>query len=173
MIEKEGLNWVFADAGSGLSTVEVFHQHIPLNSDTYDWNGKKLSLHPSLLPASNKSLQVRVADNAGNVALFDIQIDSNNFPSTPILNQNFPNPFNPYTTIPITLSQRLPVRLEIFNVTGQTIRSLIVDHFLESGVHEIIWDSRDDLGNPVSSGMYLYQLTLPDRTLIRKMTLVR
>ena len=106
------------------------------------------------------------------MALFDIQIDSEDFPSTPILNQNFPNPFNPYTTIPITLSHRLPVRLEIFNVTGQTIRSLI-DHFLEPGVHEITWDSRDDFGTPVSSGMYLYQLILPDRTLIRKMTLVR
>lgn len=172
MIEEEGLNWFFADAGSGLSSVEVFHRHTPLNSDTYHWNGKRLSLNPSLLPASNKSLQIRVADNAGNVALFDIQIDSEDFPSTPILNQNFPNPFNPSTTIPITLSHRLPVRLEIFNVTGQTIRSLI-DHFLEPGVHEITWDSRDDLGNPVSSGMYLYQLILPDRTLIRKMTLVR
>lgn len=172
IIQNGNFNWIFEDIGSGLSTLQFFHGDTPLNPAAYDWNGQDFSLYPWLLPEHIKYLQIHVTDNAQNMSILNIQIEANNLPSATMLNQNFPNPFNPSTTIPISISQRIKVRLDIFNTTGQKIRSL-VNHVMEPGNYEILWDSRDNLGNSVSSGIYLYQLILPNHTLIKKMTLLR
>ena len=78
-------------------------------------------------------------------------------PQTFNLAQNFPNPFNPTTTIQYTLPQRAKVLLKIYDVLGNEIRTL-VDKTQSPGLKSVVWDSRDNNGKSVSSGIYFYQL---------------
>jgi hypothetical protein len=95
------------------------------------------------------------------------------------LGRNYPNPFNPTTTIPFTVngSQFIvhsPIRttLKIYNILGQLVRTLIDEDKL-SGRYNIIWDGRDDKGKEVSSGVYFYQLKAGDYKNTEKMVLLR
>ena len=71
--------------------------------------------------------------------------------------QNYPNPFNPTTTIRYNIKQASKVKLKIYNLLGQEIRTL-VNGSQEAGYQSIIWDGRDNIGVPVASGIYIYQL---------------
>jgi hypothetical protein len=75
------------------------------------------------------------------------------------LAQNFPNPFNPQTTIQYTLTKRSWVTLKVYNLLGQKIRTLI-DEFQPSGTHTIVWDGKGKSGERVASGIYFYNLTV-------------
>jgi hypothetical protein len=88
------------------------------------------------------------------------------------LHQNAPNPFNPATSIPFSLTGSGTVRLVIHDVLGRTVRTL-VDGPRSAGKLTVVWDGRDDSGSPVSSGVYLYRLTSGGVAETRRMTLVR
>ena len=85
---------------------------------------------------------------------------------------NYPNPFNPSTTVKFTLPRSAKVRLEIFNILGQRVRTL-VDGKLPAGVRQVQWDGRNDAGSPVASGVYIYRLRAEDYVQSRKMLLLR
>jgi len=76
-------------------------------------------------------------------------------PSIVTLEGNHPNPFNPSTTISFTIScnEEVKTTLEIFNVKGQLVKTL-VDRELQSGLHSIIWNGENNCGKPVTSGIY-------------------
>jgi flagellar hook assembly protein FlgD len=78
-------------------------------------------------------------------------------PSKFSLGQNYPNPFNPSTTIEYSLAQEDNVSLEVFNILGQHIVTL-VDDILPAGEYQAIWNGVDKNGIPVSSGIYLYRI---------------
>jgi VWFA-related protein len=88
------------------------------------------------------------------------------------LDQNYPNPFNPTTQITFGLGQAGFVRLEIFNVLGQRIRTL-VNAETPAGEHTALWDGRDDNGQMVSSGVYLYRLESGPYSNTRKMLMLK
>ena len=88
------------------------------------------------------------------------------------LDQNFPNPFNPNTTISFTLPATSSVRLSVYDPEGKLV-IVLVDDVLPQGFNEATWDSRDARGNPVSSGVYFYRLTAGNRTLTKKMVLLK
>jgi hypothetical protein len=85
---------------------------------------------------------------------------------------NSPNPFNPTTTISYVLDEPTQVKLDIYDVAGRRIASL-VDAFQEEGEHDVIWNGRDGLGAPVASGIYFYRLSAGDISECRKMILLR
>ncbi|HDQ46330.1 MAG TPA: T9SS type A sorting domain-containing protein [bacterium] len=89
------------------------------------------------------------------------------------LEQNYPNPFNPQTTIVFHLPEPSPVRLEIYNVTGKHLRTLIPGLKYEAGIWETVWDGRDAGGLTVSSGVYITRLTADRQVKTRKMTLLK
>ena len=98
--------------------------------------------------------------------------EENNLPHSFTLKQNYPNPFNPTTTIEYSLPTRSDVKLEIFNILGQKIRTLL--HTSKpAGNHSIAWNSKDDFGNPVASGLYLYKLTTDTYSQTKKMFLIK
>ena len=70
---------------------------------------------------------------------------------------NYPNPFNPITTIEFNLNESGFVQVEIFNVKGQLVNSLININ-KDTGYHSVVWDGSDQYGNQISSGLYLYKL---------------
>lgn len=93
-------------------------------------------------------------------------------PTTFSLLQNFPNPFNPSTTIRYELPKSGRVTLKIFNALGQEVRTLFNGE-LPAGKYSLQWDGRDNFGNMSASGTYLYRIEAPDFVRSRKMTLVK
>ena len=98
-------------------------------------------------------------------------------PSSFELYQNRPNPFNPITTIDFYVNgsdqfgDKL-VRLEVFNILGQTIKTLI-DQALPPGQHSVVWDGTDDNGEQAASGVYLYRLRIDEESQTKKMMLLK
>ena len=89
------------------------------------------------------------------------------------LNQNFPNPFNATTQIQFDLPKSSHVKLEIFNVLGQKIKTL-VDEELQAGYKQVTWDGKDQRGNLVSTGIYFYRIRAENQfTDMRKMLLIK
>jgi hypothetical protein len=88
------------------------------------------------------------------------------------LYQNHPNPFNPSTSIKYSIRERAHVSLKIYNVAGQLIRTLVNEE-KNSGVYVKSWDSRNNAGEPVSSGVYFYRLVTKEFTKTKKMVLIR
>jgi hypothetical protein len=96
-------------------------------------------------------------------------------PVASVLHPNYPNPFNPSTTIPFDVAGTLPVsvRLEIFDVLGQRIRTLLDDDQLRPGRYRVAWDARDEGGGDVASGMYLARLRAGSTQQTHRLLLVR
>ena len=88
------------------------------------------------------------------------------------LRANYPNPFNPSTTIRYQLPQSAEVRLEIFDVLGQKVRTLVAEK-QPAGLHRMVWDSRNQAGSPVAAGVYLYRLRAGDFEQVRKLLLLK
>ncbi len=76
---------------------------------------------------------------------------------------NYPNPFNPSTTIEFSIQNDSQINLEIFNIKGQKIKTLVQNEFTK-GYHSIIWNGDDESGKSVSSGIYYYKLNVNDKT---------
>lgn len=93
-------------------------------------------------------------------------------PDSYLLGQNFPNPFNPMTTIRFDLPSTGFVRVSVYNLLGQEVATL-VNGVLSSGRHEITWNGRNGEGHQVATGVYLYALTADNFTAHKKMVLLR
>jgi hypothetical protein len=89
------------------------------------------------------------------------------------LNGNYPNPFNPSTTIRYSLAAEALVKLEIFNVLGQRVRTLVADATQPAGSYDAFWDGTSDNGQFVGSGVYLYRLQAADFVETRKMIMLK
>jgi hypothetical protein len=93
-------------------------------------------------------------------------------PGTYKLAQNFPNPFNPSTIIQYELPRESHVKLDIFDVKGKYIRSLI-DNKEVAGTHNVQWNSQDRQGRKVPNGVYFYTITTNDFTQTKKMIFIK
>ena len=90
------------------------------------------------------------------------------------LHQNFPNPFNPDTTIKYDLAESADVTLQIYNVLGQVVRTLVASEAQNAGRYQIRWNGMDDRGVPVSSGIYFYQIAADGKfSDVRKLMLLK
>ena len=89
------------------------------------------------------------------------------------LYQNYPNPFNPTTAIRFDLPDRARVSLQIFDVTGRSIRTIIDGRTLAPSSYTFQWDGMNRAGQPVRSGVYFYRLAAGSRFQIRKMVLLK
>ena len=93
-------------------------------------------------------------------------------PSSYSLSQNYPNPFNPETAIRYDLPDAGPVRLLLYNLTGQLVRTL-VDEAHAAGSYAILWAGTDDAGRNAASGVYLCRMETGEYHAVRKLLLVR
>ncbi len=85
---------------------------------------------------------------------------------------NYPNPFNPETTISYSIPQKGRVKIEVFNVRGQKVTTL-VNESQEAGNHSVVWNGRDKSDKACSSGIYFYRLETGSHTKTRKMLLLQ
>jgi hypothetical protein len=88
------------------------------------------------------------------------------------LAQNYPNPFNPTTTISYSIPESENVKLTIYNVNGQLIKTLVNEQ-KDAGSYNTLWNGKDESGNSVSSGVYFYRIKAGDFTTAKRMLLVK
>ncbi len=89
------------------------------------------------------------------------------------LSQNFPNPFNPVTTIRYGVPSAQRVTLKVYNLLGEEVATLMHDEHKAAGYHVAIWDGRNQAGRMVTSGVYVYRLQAGQITMTKKMALIR
>ncbi len=93
-------------------------------------------------------------------------------PKEIVLLQNYPNPFNPVTTVRFGVPSVLNVKITIYNIFGQKVKT-IANRSFGPGYHSAEWDSRDEKNSAVSSGVYLYRLETQNGAMVRKMLLLK
>ena len=93
--------------------------------------------------------------------------------SLPRLDRNYPNPFNPNTSIPFSLPRPAAVDLRVFDLTGRLVDVLLTAEPYTEGPHVFVWDGRDASGRGVGSGVYLYRLRVGAWEQTKRMTLLR
>ena len=84
----------------------------------------------------------------------------------------YPNPFNPSTTIKYQLPAAGEVKLVIYNLLGQEVRTLVQES-MDAGFHSVVWDGMDEAGKQVASGIYIYRLSATDFNQTRRMMLLK
>ena len=89
------------------------------------------------------------------------------------LEQNYPNPFNPATTIAFSIKQAGQVRIDIYNVAGERVRTLVDERRSAGSYTDVRWDGMNDVNQPVASGVYWYRLVAGSYTEARKMVLLK
>ncbi len=97
---------------------------------------------------------------------------SDNLPEQFVLYPNYPNPFNPTTTLRYDLPEDAQVRIFIYDLIGHVVRTLVNTH-QTAGFKSVVWDATNDLGQPVSAGMYLYRVSAGDFHSVKKMVLLK
>ena len=116
-------------------------------------------------PSENSPLAVSTAS---------VAIDQGEtIPSVFALHQNYPNPFNPSTQISFDVPKGNEViLLNVYNILGQNITTL-ANSAMTPGRYTMEWNATDEMGNPVASGIYFYELRSPSFTSRKKMLLIR
>ncbi len=130
----------------------------------------------ALVLAAGASLDELRAAAADGLRDYDTYLDTGDeftaLPTDLRLEQNFPNPFNPRTTIRFAVASAQDVTLTVYNVAGQKVRTLYRGRVL-AGEQSVVWDGRDDSGRTVASGIYVYRLTAEAGTQTRKMVFLK
>jgi hypothetical protein len=121
-------------------------------------------------PGTAYRYRVDVTDDEGARVLFETsQLMT---PALPLgLDQNFPNPFNPSTAIAYYLPRDSKVALEVYDVSGRLVASL-VERAEKKGRHSVSWNGKDETGSSVGSGVYFYRLTVGKETVSKKMKMI-
>jgi hypothetical protein len=89
--------------------------------------------------------------------------DPEDVPNTKVICSNYPNPFNPTTNISFSLPEEAEIKLNIYNIQGQKVKTL-TNSIYPQGYHKVVWNGWDDNDQPVSSGIYFYRLQVDDKT---------
>jgi hypothetical protein len=167
---------------SGLIITDIRNPLQPIEAASYDTypqaNTPNYNGAWGVYPFTNNGL-VYVSDRQTGLYIFSFDTvtvsnldPSDNLPNKFALQQNYPNPFNPTTAISFQIPEASQVSLKIFNILGQEVRTLVNDIYA-AGQWSVNWDGKDNFGNAVPSGMYLYQLESEAYTEMKKMILTK
>ncbi len=131
-------------------------------------NAPRVALKPEFYVLAGGRLQVV----SKGVAVPVRQAEGSRMPADFFLAQNYPNPFNPKTRIRYGLPRNADVRIDIFNVLGQRVRTLVATR-QQAGYHTVTWNGLDDVGRHVAHGIYFYRLRAGDWVQVKKMVIER
>jgi hypothetical protein len=101
-----------------------------------------------------------------------LSIHGDVIPEVYALHQNYPNPFNPTTILRYDLPEDTQVRITIYDIMGREVRTLVKNQ-QSAGYKSVVWDATNDLGQPVSAGMYLYRIFAEEFVQVKKMVLLK
>jgi acetyl esterase/lipase len=102
----------------------------------------------------------------------EVPIDHEVIPTSFALHQNYPNPFNPITTLRYDLPEQATVNIIIYDMLGRQVRTLI-NKTQDAGFKSVLWNATNDYGEPVSAGVYIYQIQAGEFVQTRKMVLLK
>jgi hypothetical protein len=128
---------------------------------TYDYTVTALYPYGESIPSTPSSVTIEVSDIDETLPL---RVNA--------LSGNYPNPFNPTTTIYFDIAQSSHVTIDVFNAKGQHVTTL-TDHYYEAGRHYIVWDGKDSLHHDMPSGIYIYQMNTGSFVESKKMILLK
>ena len=103
---------------------------------------------------------------------YDYLSTEEGIPTEFALHENYPNPFNPTTTLRFDLPEVSDITLTIYNMLGQKVRTFDYQN-TSAGYHSVTWDATNDLGEQVGAGVYLYQIQTKGFVKTRKMVLLK
>ena len=181
---KAGVRATISVGTSGLHTIHVWMREDGLAIDKIVMTTDAAFTPTGEGPAESPRASAPAVAKAGNGLKDRLQLDDDPaasealagadelLPTEYALETNYPNPFNPTTTIQFALPEASSVRLEVFDTMGRRIATL-VDAELGAGRHEARWDGRTDSGAAVASGVYLYRIQAGAFTAARTMMLVK
>ncbi|MBD3386989.1 T9SS type A sorting domain-containing protein [candidate division KSB1 bacterium] len=154
--------WTIIDEGRGNAlTIDQFHGLIWASLDnkvkSYDKSGQVQTVIDGF-DESDSNIWVAIQKWETTTRIGQKQQP---IPQTFSLQQNFPNPFNPSTTLPLTLAKGSNLRVAVYDMLGKKVKTLY-NGFLPAGHHHLYWNGRDDTGKPVPSGVYVYRLNNHD-----------
>jgi len=98
--------------------------------------------------------------------------DNDVIPTLTQLDGNYPNPFNPETTISYSMKEAGDVRIDIYNLKGQRVKT-VVNEFAGVGAHQVVWNGQDDSNNSCASGLYFYKMKSGRYSKTNKMILMK
>jgi len=125
-----------------------------------------------LTPIAETELEILNMSDGGLKKRHDFTKDINEIPTAYGLSQNFPNPFNPETTIEYRLATSSEVSIKIYNLLGHEVKTLITGH-QPAGKYLVVWNGCDNSGQAVSSGVYLYKIVAGEYVQVKKMVLMQ
>lgn len=167
---EQHLEWLLELSGSAAVSVDVIGA-TGLASDSYRFSINQNINDDHLIIESDQTIELAPGQYTLSLNRIENSPDAN-LPVDYYLSSNYPNPFNPNTSLAFGLPTAGQVRLSIYNVLGQQVRTL-VDEQMVAGHHEVTWNGRDDAGRAVSSGVYFYRLESNQFNQTRKMMLVK
>lgn len=170
---SDTINDILVDAvNQTFFTGEVFpHDFDGQNNQVIEF---EVTFQSSNLPFTIVDLTCIYEDADGNsYTAYPAHVSDEQIFNITSMNQNIPNPFNPFTTISYSLEKNLSIpKIEIFNQKGQKVKSFDLQN--EPGENSITWNGKDEFGNEVSSGVYFYRLINDGKPVqTKKMMLIR
>jgi len=169
---NNGQSWTeLWDATTQTGGQQAYGPYLSISLAAYAGQNIKLAWH-ALNPPTNDGLwYVWFID--------DVKVEgqvSGDDPGAPAvvtaLNGNYPNPFNPETTINFSVKENAPVAIEIYNVKGQLVKTL-VNEVKAAGNHSVVWTGQDNSGRAVTSGVYFYKMSTGKFSSTKKMILMK
>ncbi|MFN2304552.1 MAG: T9SS type A sorting domain-containing protein, partial [Anaerolineales bacterium] len=118
------------------------------------------------------ALSEKEIKNIADETTFVDDLEMSTIPTAYCLQQNYPNPFNMHTTISYHLKEAGYTTIEMYDLLGQQVRSLI-NAEQTAGIHQIHWDGKNESGEPVASGLYLYKMKTNDFVAMKKLMLLK
>ncbi|HTR80397.1 MAG TPA: T9SS type A sorting domain-containing protein [Bacteroidota bacterium] len=159
----------------GIDLGNALRLHLPIPSYWMLWMMTD-GIHTPYSAAGDCNLNVLLPLTSRDAFLFNptttTGVPSSSLPSGFALQQCYPNPFNPSTTILYSLEKAVNVKLLLYNVLGQRVKTLVDEKQL-SGEHIAVWDGTDRLGQKVASGVYFYRLEAGPFVSTKKMILIK
>ena len=135
---------------------------------TVDWNVMAMDVWDAT-PSSNGPFQFTMDLSS---AFEELGVDGDLIPDVYALHNNYPNPFNPVTNITYDIPEVANVSLDIYNVMGQKVRTLVAGSH-EPGRYRVLWNATNDFGEGLSSGMYIYKIQAGDFVSVKKLILMK
>jgi hypothetical protein len=172
--EKLGLYYLAKDGNLVIGAVDIYGKNCISSGEgplvTLKLKPKSEKSDLSSLTIEKAILVDTLAKELQVTIINGIQLSQ--IPKTFSLSQNYPNPFNPVTTIKYALPKDTWVKINIYNILGQKVKTL-VDEFQVAGYKQVIWDTKNDDKKEVASGIYFYRIQACDFTKAKKMVILK
>jgi len=166
------LNWELPIPVRGIVEYNIYHEGLEIGTTT------STTCTIEDIPSGEYTYSVTVVYDGGYESDFaEVTIDhtsSNDLlkPDVTALSGNYPNPFNPATTISFSNREAGQVSINIYNMKGQLVKTLI-NEYLEAAYHNIVWNGKDNTEKSVSSGIYFYKMKSGNYSNTKKMILMK